>query len=135
MIIKGLVIQDCVARTHRNSTESSYHFTVKFFQPKQNISFIHGLEVEVGADHTVAVDHRPTHVCANRRGVGGLDRRGTRGSRGQAIQSADQKVDQVRSRDAGQLGDVDVRDAGDVAPATKDEADFPLEVIAVGLLS
>ena len=56
-----------------------------------------------------------------------------RGGR-QAIEGADQEVNQVRSRDAGQLGYIDVGDASAVTPVAKDQADFPFEVVAIGLI-
>ena len=56
------------------------------------------------------------------------------GAVGRRYRGADQKIDQVRSRDASQLGHVDVRDAGDIAPVAEDESRFPLEMIAVGLI-
>jgi hypothetical protein len=56
-----------------------------------------------------------------------------RGS-GEAVEAADEEVDQVRRGDAGQLGHVDVAMRRSSASRDQDQADFPFEVIAVGLV-
>ena len=47
------------------------------------------------------------------------------GAVGQAVEAADDEVDQVRRRDAGELGHVDVGDADAIAPIAKDRGRFP----------
>src|SRR5207237_868282 len=67
--------------------------------------------------------------------VGGLDRCCRDRGRGHAIEATDEEVDQVRSGNASQLGDVDVGDANAIAPVAHDHTDLPLEVVSIGLVS
>src|SRR6266481_7632590 len=91
----GFVAEDRVHRADGDATECGDGFAVELLDSKQHICLIHCLKVEVGADDAVAVDHGPAHVCADCRGVRGLDC-GCRDWCGrEAIESADQEVDQV----------------------------------------
>src|SRR6516162_1166097 len=110
------VVQDRVTGSDGNPTEGGHRLSIELLDPEQDVRLVHGLEVEVGADHTVAVDHRAAHIGPDLGSVGGLHgrRRGRRG--GQTVQATDQEVNQVRGADAGQLSNVDVRYANNVTP-------------------
>src|SRR5262245_56712405 len=130
----GFVVEDGIAGTDWDTAEGGDALAIELLKAKQDVGLVHRLEIEVGADDTVAVHNRTTHVGSNFRRVRGLDGGGRGRSGWQAIEATDYQVDQVRCVDAGELGDVDVADANGVAPVTEDEADFPFEVVAIGLV-
>ena len=77
----GFVVEDRVTGADRDAAEGGDDLAVELFEPEQDVGLVHGLEVEVGADHTVAVDDRPAHVGPDFGSVGGLDRRWPRPAR------------------------------------------------------
>jgi hypothetical protein len=91
-----LIIQYRVTSSDRNASERGNDFTVELAQLQEYIRFIHRLQIEVGANHAVAVDNRAAHVGADFRGVGGLNRSGSGRRRGQTIETADEEVEQIR---------------------------------------
>src|SRR6266704_3823161 len=128
------VRENSITGSDRDAAEGGDGLAVEFLDTKQDVGFVHRLEVEVGADDAVAVDYGTAHVCADGRGVTRLySTCRDRGGR-QPIQCSHEKVDQVRGRDAGQLSYIHVADPRHVAPITLGKADLPFEVFAVGLV-
>src|SRR5215469_434743 len=116
----AFVVEDCVAGSNGDSPKGGDGDTVEFLNTKENVGFVHGLEVEVGSDDTVAVDDGASHVRADFRSIGSLDDSGANRCSWKAVQPSDEKVDEIRRRNTGELSDVNIRDTYDVAPVSED---------------
>ena len=130
----GLVVEDRITGASWDATEGGHDLAVELFEAKQNVGFVHRLEIKVGADHAVAVDDDPAHIGPDFGSIRGLDRSCHGWSGRHPIQTPDDQVDQVRSGDTGELSHVDIGNANCVSPITADHANFPLEMVTVGLV-
>ena len=72
----GLVVEDCVTSTEGDASEGSDRFAIELLNPKKDVGFIHGLEIEVGPKDAIAIEHQAAHTGSDFRGIGGLDRAG-----------------------------------------------------------
>src|SRR5882672_6935031 len=127
----GFVRENGVHGADGDATEGGDGLAVELFETKQDVGLVHRLEIEVGPDDTVRVDHGATHVGADHRGVGSLDGRGGNGRGRQPIQCTDEEVDQVRRGEGGWRGGANVGNPRPVAPRAWGDAVSALEVLGV----
>src|SRR5216684_8231026 len=93
--------QDGVYGANRDAAEGGDGLAVELLEAKEHVGFVHRLEVEVGAEDAVAVEDRPAHVSADHWRVRGLDGSCGDWSGWEAIEAADDEVDQVGRGDTG----------------------------------
>src|SRR5216684_4767157 len=89
----GFVGEDGVYGANRDAAEGGDGLAVELFQTEEDVGFVHGLEVEVGPQDTVAIDDGPAHVSADHWGVRGLDGGCGDGGGWEAVEPADDEVD------------------------------------------
>src|SRR5262249_14381408 len=69
----GFVVEDGVAGPDRDTPKRRDRLPVELLDPQQNVSLVHGLEVEVSSNNTVGVDNRTAHVCPDFWSIRSLD--------------------------------------------------------------
>jgi hypothetical protein len=67
------VIGESVASADWDTPKGSYWLALELFDSEQDVRFVHGLKIEIGADYAVGVDDRSTHVGSDFWSVRGLD--------------------------------------------------------------
>src|SRR5262245_38444730 len=128
------VVEDRITSPDGDAPECSDWLSIELLNPKEYVGLVHGLQVEVGSDDTVAVDDGSTHICPYLRCVRSLDRSSTCRSRRETVQASHEQVNEIGCINTRQLGDVNVGDSDCIAPIPRYETDLPFEVIPICLV-
>src|ERR1035437_8860527 len=112
----GFIVENRVHRPDGNAAEGQDNFAIILAKLEPDVGFVLDLKFEVGSERAVDVDNRAAHGALDRGGIRSLNGVHTNTGGRQTIQPADNSVDQVRSVNRLEVGNVDVREPDVVAP-------------------